>query len=72
MNMIAIISWALVIGLELLVGKCSATATFQVNVGDLLAKAGGQKRNSPLSAIIDYRFTDVEAVKNVHFRYYDR
>lgn len=47
----------------------SSTATFQVNVPALL---GAQKMNSPLSSIIDFRQTNLETVKNVYFKYFDR
>lgn len=47
----------------------SSTATFQVNVPALL---GAHKMNSPLSSIIDFRQTNLETVKNVYFKYFDR
>lgn len=54
------------------INETAATATFQVDVPALL---GMQKRNNallPLSSVIDYRQTNLETVKNVHFKYYDR
>lgn len=49
-----------------LVRECLATAVFQVDV------AGLMNRNAPLGSIIDYRHTDLETVRNVQFKYYDR
>lgn len=60
-------AWVLIV--VMCIDQCSTTATFQVDVGTLL---GAQKRNSPLSSIIDYRQTNLETVKSIHFKYYDR
>lgn len=56
----------LVITVGILIGQCLATATFQIDL------FGAQKRNLPLSSIIDYRQTSRDTVKNIHFVYYSR
>lgn len=61
--------WVAIWTLGQLLNGCSASATFQVDVADLFKP---QKRHLPLSSIIDYRQTNVETVKNVHFMYFNR
>lgn len=58
--------WVLLVALGVLVRKCSSTATFQVDF------SGAQKRNLPLSSIIDYRQTSTDTVKNVNFVHFSR
>lgn len=61
--------WVVITVGALLIDECSATATFQVDVGDLFKT---QKISLPLSSIIDYRQTNLETVKNVNFVYFSR